>query len=208
MCAGVAKRGLFVAFEGTDGSGNTTQSKLLVDFLKSEGRDVVLTKEPTEGYVGRRIRDVLQKRASATPLELQQMFVADRREHLAAAVEPALKSGKAVITDRYMFSTLAFGGIDVDMELLRRMNSGFRVPDLTFVIDVPAEVSMERMKGRLRENGTKLELFEETEKLKRVRENYLKIAKLYPNVHVIDGNRPIEVVAADIREIVLSAMKE
>jgi dTMP kinase len=88
------------------------------------------------------------------------------------------------------------------------MNSGFRVPDLTFVIDVPAEVSMERMKGRLRENGTKLELFEETEKLRRVRENYLKIAKLYPNVHVIDGNRPIEAVAADVREIVLSAMKE
>jgi dTMP kinase len=200
--------GLFVVFEGCDGSGNSTQSKLLADFLKSEGRDVVLTKEPTEGYVGRRIRDVLQKRASATPLELQQMFVADRREHMAALVEPALKSGKAVITDRYMFSTLAFGGIDVDMELLRRMNSGFRVPDLTFVIDVPAEVSMERMKGRLRENGTKLELFEETEKLRRVRENYLKIAKLYPNVHVIDGNRPIEAVAADVREIVLSAMKE
>jgi dTMP kinase len=194
--------------EGLDGSGNTTQSKLLAGFLKSEGRDVVLTKEPTEGYVGRRIRDVLQKRASATPLELQQMFVADRREHLAALVEPALKSGKTVITDRYMFSTLAFGGIDVDMELLRRMNSGFRVPDLTFVIDVPAEVSMERMKGRLKDKGTKLELFEETEKLRRVRENYLKIAKLYPNVHVIDGNRPIEVVAADIREIVLSAMKE
>ena len=202
------KHGFFYAMEGLDGSGNTTQSKLLAGFLKSEGRDVVLTKEPTEGYVGRRIRDVLQKRASATPLELQQMFVADRREHLAALVEPALKSGKTVITDRYMFSTLAFGGIDVDMELLRRMNSGFRVPDLTFVIDVPAEVSMERMKGRLKDKGTKLELFEETEKLRRVRENYLKIAKLYPNVHVIDGNRPIEVVAADIREIVLSAMKE
>jgi len=201
-------KGLFVAFEGMDGSGNTTQSKLLADFLKSEGLDVVLTKEPTEGYVGKRIREVLQKKASASPLELQQMFVADRREHMAALVEPALKSGKTVITDRYMFSTLAFGGIDVDMELLRRMNSGFRVPDITFVVDVPAEVSMERMKRRLKENGTKLELFEKTEKLKRVRENYLKIAKLYPNVHVIDGNRPIEAVAADVRGIVSRAMKQ
>ena len=201
-------KGLFVAFEGMDGSGNTTQSKLLADFLKSEGLDVVLTKEPTEGYVGKRIREVLQKKASASPLELQQMFVADRREHMAALVEPALKSGKTVITDRYMFSTLAFGGIDVDMELLRRMNSGFRVPDITFVVNVPAEVSMERMKRRLKENGTKLELFEKTEKLKRVRENYLKIAKLYPNVHVIDGNRPIEAVAADVRGIVSRAMKQ
>jgi len=208
MCADVARKGMLYAFEGLDGSGNTTQSKLLVEFLESKGRDVVLTKEPTDEHVGKIIRDVLQKRLQTSPLALQQMFVADRGHHLHAVIEPALVVGKDVVTDRYMFSTIAFGSIDVDIELLRRMNSEFRVPDLTFVIDVPAEVSMERMKKRLKENGAKqLELFEETEKLKKVRENYLKIAKLYPNVHVIDGNRPIEAVAADIRGIVSRAVK-
>lgn len=203
-------RGLFVAFEGMDGSGNTTQSKLLAEFLKSEGRSVVLTKEPTEGYVGKRIRAVLQKRATAAPLELQQMFVADRREHMATVVDPALKFGKVVVTDRYMFSTLAFGGIDVPLEKLRAMNAEFRVPDITFIIDVQPDVALDRVEGRLAQAGKRkedAELFEELGKLKRVRENYLRVAKLYPNVHVIDGGRPIEAVADDVRYVVVKRLE-
>lgn len=203
-------KGLFIAFEGMDGSGNTTQSRLLAEFLQSEGVRVALTKEPTEGYVGKRIRAVLQKRASATPLELQQMFVADRREHMSASVEPTLKSGKAVITDRYMFSTLAFGSIDIPLEKLRAMNAEFRVPDITFIIDVQPEVALDRVHGRLAQSGKRredAELFEEMGKLERVRENYLKVAKLYPNVHVIDGGRPIDAVAMDVREVVVDKLK-
>ena len=204
------QRQWFVAFEGMDGSGNTTQSRLLADFLRSEGVAVVLTKEPTEGFVGKSIRAVLQKRATATPLELQQMFVADRREHMGNTVDPALNSGKVVITDRYMFSTLAYGGIDVDMEKLRAMNSAFRVPDMTFLIDVQPEVAMDRVHSRLAHSGKRkedAELFEEIRKLERVRANYLKVAKLYPNVHVINGNRPIEEVEMDVRRIVLEKIK-
>ena len=197
-------KALFVAFEGLDGSGNTTQSKLLVEFLKSKGREVVLTKEPTTGDVGSRIREVLQKRSAASPMELQRMFVEDRAQHLASVIEPALAAGRDVVTDRYMFSTMAFGGIHLGMEVLREMNAKFRVPDLTFIIDVPAEVSMERVRRRMEENGAKrLELFEEIGKLKLVRENYLRVAKLYPGMHVIDGDRTIEDVAADVRKIVL-----
>lgn len=201
---------LFIVFEGIDGSGQTTQSNLLADFLKSKGRDVVLTKEPTNDGIGSKIRDVLQKRASATPLELQRMFVADREQHLESVIEPALAAGKDVVTDRYMFSTMAFGGIDVDIDFLRRMNSKFRVPDITFVIDASPEVAMERIRKREAANQksglVKLEHFEELDKLKRVRENYLKIAKLYPNVHVINGDRPIEAVAAEVQKIVLSRL--
>jgi dTMP kinase len=203
-------KGFFIAFEGPDGSGNTTQSRLLAEFLKSEGRNVVLTKEPTEGYVGKRIRAVLQKRASATPLELQQMFVADRREHMAAVVDPALKFGKIVVTDRYMFSTLAFGSIDIPLEKLRSMNAEFRVPDITFIIDVPPEVALDRVHGRLAQSGKRredAELFEERGKLERVRENYLRVAKLYPNVHVIDGGRQIDAVAMAVREVVVDKLK-
>jgi len=200
----------FFAFEGMDGSGNTTQSRLLAEFLRSEGVAVVLTKEPTEGFVGKRIRAVLQKHATATPLELQQMFVADRREHMGNLVEPALKSGKVVITDRYMLSTLAYGGLDIDMEKLRAMNSAFRVPDMTFVIDVQPEVAMDRVHGRLSQAGKRredAELFEDARKLERVRANYLRVARLYPNVHVINGDRRIEDVEMDVRRIVLEKMK-
>lgn len=200
---------LFIAFEGIDGSGNTTQSKLLVAFLKSKGLDVVLTKEPTEGKVGKDIRAVLRKTRSVPPIELQRMFVADRKEHLDTLVEPALKSGKTVITDRYMLSTLAYGGIDVELEKLREMNSAFMVPDITFIVDVPPEVALERVQRRLTQGGKgkeDAELFEELGKLKRVRENYLRVAKLYPNVHVIDGSRPIGAVAADVRKIVLERL--
>jgi len=132
------------------------------------------------------------------------MFVEDRAQHLASVIEPALAAGRDVVTDRYMFSTMAFGGIHLGMEVLREMNAKFRVPDLTFIIDVPAEVSMERVRRRMEENGAKrLELFEEIGKLKLVRENYLRVAKLYPGMHVIDGDRTIEDVAADVRKIVL-----
>jgi len=202
------RKPLFVAFEGLDGSGNTTQSRLLVEFLKSKGRDVVLTKEPTTGEIGSRIREVLRKRTAASPMELQRMFVEDREQHLQSVIEPALAAGKDVVTDRYMFSTMAFGGIHLSMDMLREMNAGFRVPDLTFVIDVSAEVSMERVRRRMEENGAKrLELFEDPGKLKLVRENYLKVARLYPNVHVIDGDRTIEDVAKDVRAEVLHIME-
>ncbi|MCX6820946.1 MAG: dTMP kinase [Candidatus Aenigmarchaeota archaeon] len=204
------QRQWFVAFEGLDGSGTTTQSKLLAEFLRSEGVAVVLTKEPTEGFVGKRIRAVLRKQATATPLELQQMFVADRREHMGNLVEPALKSGKVVITDRYMFSTLAFGGLGVDMEKLRAMNSAFRVPEMTFIIDVPPDTALDRVHGRLAQSGKRredAELFEEDGKLERVRANYLRVAKLYPNVHVINGDRKKEEVEMDVRRIVLEKIK-
>ena len=202
---------LFIVFEGCDGSGNTTQSKLLAEFLRGRVYDVLLTKEPTNGAIGKVIRDVLQKKVKTSPLALQMFFVADRAYHLQTEIEPALEEGKIVISDRYMFSTMAFGGLDVDMDFLKQINSKFRVPDITFVIDASPEVAMERIRKReaaKQKSGlVKLEHFEELEKLRRVRENYLKIAKLYPNVHVVDGNRPIEAVAAEVQKIVLGKLK-
>jgi len=195
---------MFIAFEGMDGAGNSTQSNLLTNFLREKGYDVLLTKEPTKNPIGEIIRSVLQKRLKTSSLALQLLFTADRGHHLHSEIEPALKEGKTVISDRYMFSTLAFGALDVDMEFLKEINSHFRVPDITFILDVPPEVSLERIKkSRKREP----ELFEELEKLSGVRDNYLKLKYDFPNVHVINGNRPIEVVAQEIHEIVMRKLR-
>jgi dTMP kinase len=195
--------GMFIVFEGVDGAGNTTQSKLLAASLKKRGQEVLITKEPTKNPIGNIIRDVLQKRIKTSPVALQLLFTADRGHHLHNVIEPALRAGKTVISDRYMFSTMAFGGIDADMGFLKQINSKYRVPDLTFIIDVPVEVAMKRINSRSRES----EFFEEAAKLRKVRTNYLNLKGEFPNVHVIDGARAIEKVAAEIQEIVLGRMK-
>jgi dTMP kinase len=193
---------LFIVFEGLDGAGNTTQSKLLAAFLKKRGHNLLLTKEPTQNPIGKIIRSVLQKRMETSPVALQVLFTADRGHHLHDVIEPALERGKTVISDRYMFSTMAFGGIDVDIDFLKRINSQYRVPDITFIMDVPVEVAMERINSRSSES----EFFEETSKLEKVRENYLSLKDDFPNIHVIDGTRTINQVAADVQRIVLSKL--
>jgi dTMP kinase len=109
-----------------------------------------------------------------------------------------------VISDRYALSTMAFGGLDIDIGFLKEINSKFRVPDLTFIIDVPPEVCMERIRESRKSEP---ELFEELEKSKRIRANYMKLKDQFPDVHVIDGNRPVEQVAADVQKIVTSELK-
>ena len=195
--------GLFIVFEGVDGAGNTTQSKLLAAFLKKRGEKVLLTKEPTNKPIGKVIRSVLRKQMKTSPVALQLLFTADRGHHLHSVIEPALRAGKTVISDRYMFSTMAFGGIDADIAFLKQINSKYRVPDLTFIHDVPAEVAMKRIGSRSRES----EFFEEAAKLRKVRTNYLNLKGEFPNVHVIDGTRAIEKVATEIQEIVVKNLK-
>ena len=194
---------LFIVFEGLDGCGISTQAVLLRDFLKTKGKDVLLTKEQTDGAIGGLLKATLKEHFSTSPLTLQFLFVADRAHHLDTEIEPALKEGKIVISDRYIFSTIAFGGLNIDMEFLKMINSKFRKPDLTFVIDAPPEVCLERLK----KSRFHLELFEDLKKTKKVRENYLSLKDYFPDVHIIDGNRIIEEVAEDVQKIVLSKLK-
>lgn len=188
-------RGLFIVFEGTDGSGLTTQAALLAEFLQKRGKQIMLTKEPTNNYIGQLIRIILKKEQKASPLALQLLFSADRAHHLATEIEPALAAGKTVICDRYILSTLAFGTADGnDLEFLKKINERFRVPDATFVIDVPPDVAIERIK----KSRGEFELFEEKQKFEKIRANYLKLKNLWPNIFIIDGNRPRDVVFQDV----------
>ena len=191
-------RGKFIVFEGLDGSGLSTQALMLKEYLLKKDKKTVLTKEQTDSFIGGLIKSSLKEQIKTSPLTLQLMFVADRSHHLDNEVEPALEEGKIVISDRYLFSTLAFGSLDVDMEFLKIINSKFRKPDLTFIIDCSPETCMDRIsKERFHS-----EIFEEKGKLEKARKNYLSLKEYFPNVYVIDGNRSREEVFEDIRKIV------
>ncbi|MBN2306722.1 dTMP kinase [Candidatus Peregrinibacteria bacterium] len=186
---------MFVAFEGLDGSGSSTQSRMLAERLEKNGKPALLTKEPTkDSPIGKLIREILQHKLSVSPETLQLLFSADRAEHLRNEIEPALKGSQVVITDRYLFSTLAYGGMSVDMKWLKTLNKNFRLPDITFLFKLAPEECIKRIAGR----GSDYELFEKAEKLTKVWENYEKVAEEYPNIYVIDATKTIERISEEI----------
>lgn len=187
-------RGKFIVLEGGDGSGLSTQGAFLRDWIIEQGRSAILTKEPTDGPIGGLIRAVLDNEWDLNPYSLQLLFVADRKHHLENVIEPALRTGKTVICDRYILSTLAFGVPDIDEKQFKELNKDFRKPDMTIILDVPPSVSIERMK---KARGH-LALFEEKNKLTRVRNNFLRLRNYFKPTIIINGNRPKEVVRADI----------
>jgi len=187
-----------LVIEGLDGAGLSTQASMLRDYLHKNGKPTLLTKEPTDRTIGGLIKSSLKKEWRTSPVALQLLFSADRAHHLSVEIEPALKDGIIVISDRYIFSTLAFGALDVDMEFLKTLNSKFRKPDLTFILDVPPEVCL----GRLLKDRYHLELFEVKEKFENVRKNYLSLKDYFSNTYIINGNRTKEQVFENIRKII------
>jgi len=194
--------GKFIVIEGLDGSGQSTQAGLLRDFLIKEGYQVVLTKEPTlDSQAGRKIREILDKKTQVSPGQLQRLFVEDRKEHLRKVIVPALKEGKIVISDRYFFSSFAYGSVTgLDLDWLITINDDFLLPDLIFILKVSPEVCLERIKKRNRERT----LFEEKEKLAKVWQIYKILPGRFKNVYMIEGEKSIQDVFSQIKEIVLS----
>ncbi|MBS3054597.1 MAG: dTMP kinase [Candidatus Aenigmarchaeota archaeon] len=158
----------------------------------------LLTKEPTDGLIGGLIKSCLRHEWKTSSLALQMLFAADRAHHLDKEIEPALKDGKIVISDRYILSTYAFGSVDVSLEIIKKINSTFRKPDLTFFVDTQPEICMERI-GKSRQH---IELFEEIGKLKKIRENYLSLLREFPNSHIVNGNRKMEEIHKEIVAII------
>ncbi len=196
-------KGFFIVFEGLDGSGSSTQVGLLQKALKDKGYRAHVTKEPTNNIVGGLIRGQLTKDWKTGPECLQLLFAADRAHHLEREILPGVSQGCIVISDRYFFSTIAFGGIDLDMEWLKGLNDKFKVPDLSFFIKVPASECVRR----IADSRFEFELFEEEKKLEKVWKNYEVLAKEYKNVHVIDGMKSVSEVHEEILEIVCDYLK-
>jgi len=196
-------KGKFIVFEGIDGAGLTTQATLLENYLREKKYEVVLTKEPTNGLIGGLIRAALKKEWQTSNETLQLLFSADRSHHLNQEIIPALKEGKIVISDRYFLSTIAYGMLEVEKEWLKSLNSRFLLPDLTIILDVNPETSLQRIK----ESRFKFELFEEKERLEKIRKNFLELSKDYKNCVIINGEKSIEEVHKEVLKAVQKILK-
>jgi dTMP kinase len=141
-------RGFLLALEGVDGSGKSTQAKLLAVSLMQRGREVVLTQEPTDGPVGLKLRRYLQGSSRyLSPNEELDLFLADRREHVEKLIKPALAAGRIVITDRYYYSTVAYqGALGLDPAEILAANEAFAPrPDLVFLLIIPVSQALARL---------------------------------------------------------------
>jgi dTMP kinase len=197
------KKNLFIALEGIDGSGKSTQAKFLAANFEKEGHKVYLTCEPTDGPIGAMIRSIFNHKMEADHRVIAGLFVADRLEHLLNKTHGILKKldeGFTVISDRYCFSSYAYQGVHMSLDWVIEANSlsaELLRPDLNIFIDVDPEISMVRLnKGR-----DSIELYETLENLKIVKDKYFEAFKKLnskENIFITDGNYSPEVIAANI----------
>lgn len=203
----MTQRGVFLTFEGIDGSGKSTQARLLADHLRAAGRDVILTREPGGSDGAEEIRNlVLQGDPDRWSAETEiLLFTAARRDHLERTIEPALAAGKVVICDRFADSTRMYQGLSRGdlrglVDQLHTLMIG-REPDLTLLIDMDPDTGHSRAKGR---QGAE-ERFEDFGPAlqRQMRAGFLALADEFSDrFRVVDGNRDIDSVAADVTDIV------
>jgi dTMP kinase len=143
-------RGILVALEGLDGCGKTTQAARIAASLRARGRDIELTREPSDGPIGRKIRELARAGEEVPAAQQLQLFTDDRREHVAQVIEPALAAGRWVITDRYFLSTVAYQGArGLDWRgILAASEAEFPRPDLALIFELPADEGLARARGR------------------------------------------------------------
>jgi dTMP kinase len=193
---------MFIVFEGTDGSGTSTQAKILAENLAKKGLKVFKTAEPSSDFLGKILRETLQKKHELSPKAFQLLFFADREQHVQNEVLPALARGEIVICERYNWSSIAFGvSENVDRNFLENLSSAFLEPDHTFFMNISAEKSLKRVILR----GEKLEHFETSEKLKIVQEVMLNLAErsaFTKRSSILNATDSIEAIAKNIEMIV------
>ena len=189
------KQGFLIVFEGIDGTGKTTQVRMLAGALRSRGHGVVETREPTGGAYGKKIRQLYEDRSGVTKEEELRLFIADRREHVENLIKPSLAEGKIVITDRYYFSTAAYqGAAGHDPQQIIRDNEAFApVPDLVFLLVLPVEVGIHRICNVRRDC---LNDFEKEDSLKKVAKVFDSID--YDYIERIDATQTPEQVHEEV----------
>ena len=198
MSSTTKRPGLFIVLEGIDGTGKSTQAKRLGEWLAALGREVVLSREPTAGPWGQKVRESAAT-GRLSPEDELQYFLNDRRQHVEELISPSLAAGKVVILDRYYFSTMAYQGArGFDPAEIRRQNEEFApVPDLLLIMDLDVDSALERIGAR----GDTANEFEKRENLERCREIFLSL-KGEGIVRVIDTRGTLDEVAARVREAV------
>lgn len=195
-------KGLFIVIEGIDGSGKTTQTKLLVERLKEQNLSIIVTAEPSDGPVGKHIKDILNGNLNVPPQMLALLFAADRIEHVYFTIKPALEQGNIVVSDRYYYSSIAYqGGMGVDQNYIRCINSFIIKPDLAFLINVDPLSARKRLK----DGRKQLQLTEDEELQLKAFKIYEELVK-QGDLIKIDGNSSIEKISNSIWEIVIGKL--
>lgn len=188
-----SRKGLFIVLEGIDGSGTTTQAKLLADWLQRQGRPGVFTCEPSHGPVGGLIRDSIKPGAAVMDEAVfALLFAADRVDHLKREILPAIERGVDVVSDRYALSSLAYQSVRLPVDWVYELNRRAVPADLTLLLDAPTEVCL----SRIRAAGRGGERYEQPDLLEEIRLNYLQIASTLKQqgqrLEVLDANVSIE----------------
>ena len=198
------EKGLFITFEGTDGCGKTTQIERLKDYFESQGRKVIMTREPGAKGLGTKLREILLNYDGEVSSNCESfLFLADRAQHIDTLIKPAIERGEIVLCDRHIDSTVAYQGYGrgLDLDRIHMLNdiatSGMK-PDITFVFDIDVETAQERVgKTKDRMESAGLEFF------KRVRQGFLEIAKSEPNrVKVLDATQTRDEISEQVVEYV------
>ena len=195
---------MFIVFEGIDGSGKTTQAKLLYKhFLanKSTKTKCILTNEPTNGNIGKSVKSLIKK-SSINPTAIQLLFMADRAEH-AAVIKEWIKENKIIVCDRYYFSTIAYGhALGLSKNWLETVNSIFPKPDFTIILDVDPATALARVNSRKEPK----QYFEKAKFLDKVRKEYKSLSKQYNNIFIIKCNERTTVsqIHTEVMEIISS----
>jgi dTMP kinase len=210
MAAKKVRRGRFIAFEGIDGAGTTTQMDRLVTWLRKRGELAEPTAEPTTGPIGTMIRQILGGRLVSKPsggepegidrATIALLFAADRIDHLQNEIEPHLAAGRHVICDRYVLSSMAYQGVDVDLKFVRAINIKAPAPDLTLFIKVSPEVAMQRIATSRPDR----DLFETLPFQRKVAEGYEACAAAYREgpLVTLDGEASIDRVTTEVQRAV------
>lgn len=168
----------FVVFEGIDGAGTSTQMQILKE--RPESSKIEFSAEPTSGPTGKFLREILGGKIELDPRTTAFLFAADRAEHVwgKTGIQKTIENGKAVIIDRYIFSSLAYQGVSCGKELPRLLNKDFPLPEILFFFDIAPENSLKRITGR----GV-TEIYENNEYLTETRKHYLEVIEEYKNLN-------------------------
>jgi dTMP kinase len=198
--------GFLIALEGVDGSGKSTQARLLTAALEKAGHQVVLTREPTHGPAGQKLQSyLLGPSRHLSPQEELDLFIEDRREHVAQIIKPALERGKVVITDRYYYSSVAYqGALGLDPNDILAANEAFApAPDLVFILELPVTEALARL---AKKGKAARQVSESFPYLKQVAAIYASLKG--PHFRRLDASRPPMEVHASILEEVRKSLKE
>lgn len=193
----VKRKGIFICVEGIDGSGKTTQAHKLVEVLKKVGFGAVYTTEPSSGMYGMLLRNHILEGTRRAPVVVEAvLFAVDRVDHVASEVKPLLRKGKVVVSDRYVYSSIAYQGTSgLPTKWLKEINKQIVKPDISFFIDVPPEIVMERI-------NRQKSVMETLQTQKEVRKAYLRLVE-EEGLLVIDGSGSKKEVAERIQKAVL-----